>query len=72
MITALALQAMPIFQRPVNLKQSLANCMVALLGCQQFPEWKFKGKIGTSVSGEEITFGDLFYKNIYNGSGRIK
>ncbi|WP_135080026.1 PHB depolymerase family esterase [Terasakiella sp. SH-1] len=39
---------------------------VALHGCQQFPEWKFKGKIGSSYSGQEITFGDLFYKNIYN------
>lgn len=39
---------------------------VALHGCQQFPEWTFKGKIGSSVAGKTVTFGDLFYKNIYN------
>jgi hypothetical protein len=53
---------------PTTCKSGKKNCKlhVALHGCQQFPEWKFKGKIGASVSGEEITFGDLFYKNIYN------
>jgi|GEM_PF-1305915 len=40
---------------------------VALHGCQQFPEWTFTGKVGSAVSGQTITFGDLFYKNIYNG-----
>jgi len=39
---------------------------VALHGCQQFPQWTFKGKIGSDESGQKITFGDLFYKNIYN------
>ncbi len=53
---------------PDACKSGTADCKlhVALHGCQQFPEWKFKGKVGSGVSGQEITFGDLFYKNVYN------
>lgn len=39
---------------------------VALHGCQQFPEWKFKGKIGSQYGAQEVPFDSLFYKNIYN------
>lgn len=53
---------------PESCKSGDKDCKlhVALHGCQQFPEWTFKGKIGSSQSGKTITFGDLFYKNIYN------
>ena len=40
---------------------------VALHGCQQFPEWTFTGKIGTTSGGHKIQFNDLFYKGPYNG-----
>ena len=40
---------------------------VAFHGCQQFPEWQFKGKIGSEHDGETVTFGDLFYNGAYNG-----
>ena len=39
---------------------------VALHGCQQFPEWRFTGKIGSSVGGKKVQFGDLFYRYVYN------
>ncbi|MDV7337992.1 PHB depolymerase family esterase [Terasakiella sp. A23] len=53
---------------PEACKSGTKDCKlhVALHGCQQFPEWKFKGKIGSSYAGQEITFGDTFYKNVYN------
>ncbi|WP_417798787.1 hypothetical protein [Terasakiella pusilla] len=39
---------------------------VALHGCQQFPEWQFTGKVGSAKAGEKVTFGESFYKYVYN------
>ena len=53
---------------PENCQTGDAKCRlhVALHGCQQFPDWTFKGKKGSDVEGKTITFGRLFVDNIYN------
>lgn len=44
------------------------NCRlhVALHGCQQYPEHTFEAVSGSQMAGKTVSFGDLFYRNIYN------